>query len=63
MDLANVIAAFRLEGAEEESSEMARIRVARAGQSASLPSPSASSSAPSKRPLVKARAAEEWETF
>ncbi|GGW67468.1 MULTISPECIES: methyl-accepting chemotaxis protein [Halomonadaceae] len=63
LDLANVIAAFRLEGAEEESSEMARIRVARAGQSASLPSPSASSSAPSRRPLVKARAAEEWETF
>ena len=63
LDLANVIAAFRLEGAEEESSEMARVRVARTEQSASLPSPSATPSAPLKRPVAKARAEEEWATF
>ena len=58
-----MIAAFRLEGAEEESSEMARVRVARTEQSASLPSPSATPSAPLKRPVAKARAEEEWATF
>ncbi|UXZ55104.1 methyl-accepting chemotaxis protein [Halomonas sp. 7T] len=66
-DLANVIAAFRLEGAEEESSETARLRLQRHdAQSPSLPlqrdQQTGSQPLPKQRPSTAATE-EEWETF
>ena len=70
LDLANVIAAFRLEGAEEESSEAARMRLSRRdAPTSSLPSQrqdEAQAEAPSRPALNRpetAPAEEEWETF
>ena len=70
LDLANVIAAFRLEGAEEESSETARMRLSQRNDPApGLPSQHAlqaraealSTPAPKRRETAPAE--EEWETF
>ena len=72
LDLANVIAAFRLEGAGEESSETARQRLSR--DSSLMPSlshqdPSQQNLSPPKEPRsalkrpAAAVAEEEWETF
>jgi methyl-accepting chemotaxis protein/aerotaxis receptor len=65
-----VIAAFRLEGAEEESSEAARMRLSRRdAPTSSLPSQrqdEAQAEAPSRPALNRpetAPAEEEWETF